>query len=76
MISSAVLKVTLGSSRSSIETSPLSVVSADEPISIETCRALTNDLQRCFRRATHLYQKVSVRREDGGFSTRFFNSRI
>lgn len=67
MISSPVLKVTLGSSRSSIETSPLSVVSADEPISVETCRALTNDLQRCFRRATHLYRKVSVRREDGSF---------
>lgn len=50
-----------------MDTSPLSVVSADEPISVETCRALTNDLQRCFRRATRLYRKVSVRREDGGF---------
>ncbi|XP_029688830.1 mitogen-activated protein kinase-binding protein 1 isoform X1 [Takifugu rubripes] len=35
-------------------------VDSDEPISVETCRALTNDLQRCFRRATHLYRKVSA----------------
>ncbi|XP_026196225.1 mitogen-activated protein kinase-binding protein 1-like isoform X2 [Anabas testudineus] len=32
---------------------------ADQPISVETCRALTNELQSCFRRATHLYRKVS-----------------
>ncbi|XP_032365032.1 mitogen-activated protein kinase-binding protein 1 [Etheostoma spectabile] len=32
---------------------------ADQPISVETCRALTNELQSCFKRATHLYRKVS-----------------
>ncbi|CAJ1074945.1 LOW QUALITY PROTEIN: mitogen-activated protein kinase-binding protein 1-like [Xyrichtys novacula] len=32
---------------------------ADEPISIESCRVLTNELQSCFRRATHLFRKVS-----------------
>ncbi|KAM8916663.1 mitogen-activated protein kinase-binding protein 1 isoform 2-T2 [Spinachia spinachia] len=32
---------------------------ADQPISMETCRALTNELQSCFKRATHLYRKVS-----------------
>nr|XP_046268092.1 mitogen-activated protein kinase-binding protein 1 isoform X2 [Scatophagus argus] len=31
----------------------------DQPISVETCRALTSELQSCFRRATHLYRKVS-----------------
>ncbi|KAM9341611.1 mitogen-activated protein kinase-binding protein 1 [Symphorus nematophorus] len=31
----------------------------DQPISVETCRALTNELQHCFKRATHLYRKVS-----------------
>ncbi|XP_018544297.1 mitogen-activated protein kinase-binding protein 1 isoform X2 [Lates calcarifer] len=31
----------------------------DQPISVETCRALTNELQSCFKRATHLYRKVS-----------------
>ncbi|KAM6916877.1 mitogen-activated protein kinase-binding protein 1 [Lycodopsis pacificus] len=31
---------------------------ADLPISVETCRALTNELQSCFKRATHLYRKV------------------
>ncbi|XP_070697776.1 mitogen-activated protein kinase-binding protein 1 [Pempheris klunzingeri] len=31
----------------------------DRPISVETCRALTNELQSCFKRATHLYRKVS-----------------
>ncbi|XP_010782250.1 mitogen-activated protein kinase-binding protein 1-like [Notothenia coriiceps] len=30
----------------------------DQPISVETCRALTNELQSCFKRATHLYRKV------------------
>ncbi|CAG5866970.1 unnamed protein product [Menidia menidia] len=34
-------------------------VSADQPVSLETCRALANELQSCFRRATHLYRKVS-----------------
>lgn len=37
---------------------PLSL-SADQPISVETCTALTNELQSCFKRATHLYRKVS-----------------
>lgn len=32
---------------------------ADQPISVEACRALTNELQSCFKRATHLYRKVS-----------------
>uniref|UniRef100_G3NIK6 Mitogen-activated protein kinase binding protein 1 n=1 Tax=Gasterosteus aculeatus TaxID=69293 RepID=G3NIK6_GASAC len=32
---------------------------SDQPISVETCRALTNELQSCFKRATHLYRKVS-----------------
>ncbi|XP_026164217.1 mitogen-activated protein kinase-binding protein 1 isoform X2 [Mastacembelus armatus] len=32
---------------------------ADQPISVETCRALTNELKCCFRKATHLYRKVS-----------------
>lgn len=36
------------------------LVSAEEPISIETCRALTNELQHCFKRATQLYRKVGV----------------
>ncbi|KAM6968586.1 mitogen-activated protein kinase-binding protein 1 [Tautogolabrus adspersus] len=31
----------------------------DEPISIESCKVLTNELQSCFRKATHLYRKVS-----------------
>nr|XP_020510436.2 LOW QUALITY PROTEIN: mitogen-activated protein kinase-binding protein 1-like [Labrus bergylta] len=31
----------------------------DERISIESCRVLTNELQCCFRKATHLYRKVS-----------------
>ncbi|KAM4541274.1 mitogen-activated protein kinase-binding protein 1 [Fundulus diaphanus] len=31
----------------------------DEPVSLETCKALTSELQRCFKRATHLYRKVS-----------------
>ncbi|XP_075941322.1 mitogen-activated protein kinase-binding protein 1 isoform X2 [Anarhichas minor] len=31
---------------------------SDLPISVETCRALTNELQSCFKRATHLYRKV------------------
>ncbi|XP_041668379.1 mitogen-activated protein kinase-binding protein 1-like [Cheilinus undulatus] len=31
----------------------------EEPISIESCRNLTNELQSCFRRATHLFRKVS-----------------
>ncbi|XP_015230422.1 PREDICTED: mitogen-activated protein kinase-binding protein 1 isoform X2 [Cyprinodon variegatus] len=30
----------------------------DQQVSLETCKALTNELQRCFRRATHLYRKV------------------
>ncbi|KAK5857894.1 hypothetical protein PBY51_011105 [Eleginops maclovinus] len=33
-------------------------VLTDQPISVETCRALTNELQSCFKRATHLYRKV------------------
>ncbi|XP_040916419.1 mitogen-activated protein kinase-binding protein 1 isoform X2 [Toxotes jaculatrix] len=32
---------------------------ADQPISVETCRALTSELQSCFKRATHLYRQVS-----------------
>ncbi|XP_023286150.1 mitogen-activated protein kinase-binding protein 1 [Seriola lalandi dorsalis] len=32
---------------------------ADQPVSVETCMALTNELQSCFKRATHLYRKVS-----------------
>ncbi|XP_067335664.1 mitogen-activated protein kinase-binding protein 1 isoform X1 [Channa argus] len=32
---------------------------ADQPISVEICRALTSELQSCFKRATHLYRKVS-----------------
>ncbi|KAM4723696.1 mitogen-activated protein kinase-binding protein 1 isoform 2-T2 [Anableps anableps] len=31
----------------------------DQPVSLETCKALTSELQRCFKRATHLYRKVS-----------------
>ncbi|XP_024129680.1 mitogen-activated protein kinase-binding protein 1 isoform X2 [Oryzias melastigma] len=31
----------------------------EQPISVETCRALANELQSCFKRATHLYRKVS-----------------
>uniref|UniRef100_A0A1A8V9E4 Mitogen-activated protein kinase binding protein 1 n=1 Tax=Nothobranchius furzeri TaxID=105023 RepID=A0A1A8V9E4_NOTFU len=31
----------------------------DQPISLESCRALTNELQSCFRRATRLYRQVS-----------------
>nr|XP_020476980.1 mitogen-activated protein kinase-binding protein 1 isoform X3 [Monopterus albus] len=31
----------------------------DQPISVEMCRALTNELQSCFKRATHLYRKVN-----------------
>ncbi|KAF1375278.1 hypothetical protein PFLUV_G00237920 [Perca fluviatilis] len=37
---------------------------ADQPISVETCRALTNELQSCFKRATHLYRKGGNGRED------------
>ncbi|XP_029349372.1 mitogen-activated protein kinase-binding protein 1 isoform X2 [Echeneis naucrates] len=37
---------------------------ADQPISLETCKALTNELQSSFRRATHLYRKVSGISED------------
>ncbi|XP_039993387.1 mitogen-activated protein kinase-binding protein 1 [Xiphias gladius] len=52
---------------SSPSSSPLhsssSSVATDQRISVETCRALTNELQSCFKRATHLYRKVS------GFST-------
>ncbi|XP_056282358.1 mitogen-activated protein kinase-binding protein 1 isoform X2 [Pseudoliparis swirei] len=33
--------------------------SADQPISMESCRSLTNELQSCFKRATHLYRRVS-----------------
>ncbi|CAL1575409.1 unnamed protein product [Knipowitschia caucasica] len=29
-------------------------------LSVEACRALTNELQSCFSRATHLYRKLSV----------------
>ncbi|XP_047193722.1 mitogen-activated protein kinase-binding protein 1 isoform X4 [Scophthalmus maximus] len=32
---------------------------ADQPISVERCRALTNELRSCFHRATHLYRMVS-----------------
>ncbi|XP_068607662.1 mitogen-activated protein kinase-binding protein 1 [Brachionichthys hirsutus] len=32
----------------------------DQPINVETCRALTNELQSCFKRATRLYRKVSL----------------
>ncbi|XP_023148183.2 mitogen-activated protein kinase-binding protein 1 isoform X2 [Amphiprion ocellaris] len=43
-----------------LSSSPSSLSSAmDQPISIDTCRALTNELQSCFKRATHLYRKVS-----------------
>ncbi|XP_069391275.1 mitogen-activated protein kinase-binding protein 1 isoform X2 [Paralichthys olivaceus] len=31
----------------------------DQPVSVETCRTLTNELQSCFKRATHLYRKLS-----------------
>ncbi|XP_023807104.1 mitogen-activated protein kinase-binding protein 1 isoform X1 [Oryzias latipes] len=31
----------------------------EQPISVETCRALANELQSCFKRATHIYRKVS-----------------
>ncbi|KAM6912799.1 mitogen-activated protein kinase-binding protein 1 [Xenentodon cancila] len=31
----------------------------DQPVSLESCRALANELQSCFKRATHLYRKVS-----------------
>ncbi|KAK1875502.1 Mitogen-activated protein kinase-binding protein 1 [Dissostichus eleginoides] len=37
----------------------------DQPISVETCRALTNELQSCFKRATHLYRKVRGSSCDG-----------
>ncbi|XP_037550947.1 mitogen-activated protein kinase-binding protein 1 [Nematolebias whitei] len=30
----------------------------DQPVSLESCRALTNELQSCFKRATHLYRRV------------------
>ncbi|XP_029983069.1 mitogen-activated protein kinase-binding protein 1 isoform X2 [Sphaeramia orbicularis] len=33
-------------------------------VTMETCRALTNELQNCFRRATHLYRKVSAASAD------------
>ncbi|XP_069008876.1 mitogen-activated protein kinase-binding protein 1 isoform X3 [Embiotoca jacksoni] len=32
---------------------------ADQPISMEACRSLANELQSCFKRATHLYRTVS-----------------
>lgn len=32
---------------------------ADQSVSVESCRALANELQNCFKRATHLYRKVS-----------------
>ncbi|XP_029317026.1 LOW QUALITY PROTEIN: mitogen-activated protein kinase-binding protein 1 [Cottoperca gobio] len=38
---------------------------ADQPISVENCRAMTNELQSCFKRATHLYRKVSGSSHDG-----------
>ncbi|XP_068194880.1 mitogen-activated protein kinase-binding protein 1 isoform X2 [Antennarius striatus] len=41
---------------------------SDQPISVETCRALTNELQSCFKRATHLYRKVSAFSPDGSSS--------
>ncbi|XP_058472258.1 mitogen-activated protein kinase-binding protein 1 isoform X3 [Solea solea] len=37
----------------------------DLPISVESCRALTNELQSCFKRATHLYRQVSGSSTDG-----------
>ncbi|KAK1875505.1 Mitogen-activated protein kinase-binding protein 1 [Dissostichus eleginoides] len=40
-------------------------LSLDQPISVETCRALTNELQSCFKRATHLYRKVRGSSCDG-----------
>ncbi|XP_028294155.1 mitogen-activated protein kinase-binding protein 1 isoform X2 [Gouania willdenowi] len=55
------------SSSSSSSQTPLSVApggappltdSSDQPISVESCEALANELQCCFRRATHLYRKV------------------
>ncbi|XP_034381149.1 mitogen-activated protein kinase-binding protein 1 isoform X2 [Cyclopterus lumpus] len=41
---------------------------ADQPISMETCRALTNELQSCFKRATHLYRRVSGSSHDDSAS--------
>lgn len=41
---------------------PAASLSPDQPISLETCRALANELQSCFKRATHLYRKVSLYR--------------
>nr|XP_061837712.1 mitogen-activated protein kinase-binding protein 1 [Nerophis lumbriciformis]XP_061837713.1 mitogen-activated protein kinase-binding protein 1 [Nerophis lumbriciformis] len=33
---------------------------ADRPMSAEECQALTNELLSCFKRATHLYRKMSA----------------
>ncbi|XP_072221394.1 mitogen-activated protein kinase-binding protein 1 isoform X2 [Leuresthes tenuis] len=41
------------------EEDDVSSPAADQPVSLETCKALANELQSCFRRATHLYRKVS-----------------
>ncbi|KAG7233388.1 hypothetical protein INR49_007076 [Caranx melampygus] len=32
---------------------------ADLPVTVDTCRALTNELRSCFKRATHLYRQVN-----------------
>ncbi|KAG7238069.1 hypothetical protein INR49_031423 [Caranx melampygus] len=31
----------------------------DLPVTVDTCRALTNELRSCFKRATHLYRQVN-----------------
>nr|XP_057946593.1 mitogen-activated protein kinase-binding protein 1-like [Doryrhamphus excisus] len=37
---------------------------ADQPMSVEACRALTNEMLSCFKRAAHLYRKVSSSRSE------------
>nr|XP_054597865.1 mitogen-activated protein kinase-binding protein 1 isoform X3 [Nothobranchius furzeri] len=39
----------------------------DQPISLESCRALTNELQSCFRRATRLYRQADCINSLEGF---------
>ncbi|KAM4542493.1 mitogen-activated protein kinase-binding protein 1 isoform 2-T2 [Odontesthes bonariensis] len=38
---------------------------AEQPLSLEACQAVAAELQSCFRRATHLYRKVSSSPLDG-----------
>ncbi|XP_061598918.1 mitogen-activated protein kinase-binding protein 1 isoform X3 [Cololabis saira] len=45
--------------QSPVEGSSEDTEEPDQPVSLETCRALANELQSCFKRATHLYRRVS-----------------